>query len=62
MAFVCRIIGHKVDRRRVWNDSVDFRTSCARCGTLLVRDQVKWREFDLERDTEDRQPHPKDKG
>ena len=59
-ALVCKYFGHKVDRHRVWNDGVDFRTSCARCGRALLRDLVGWREFDIERDSDfERAPHPK---
>ena len=60
MSLACKLLGHKVDRHRVWNDGTDFRTSCARCGKALLRDQIRWREFDPERDTGDRLPHPKE--
>ena len=63
-AQLCKWFGHKVDRHRVWNDGIDFRTSCARCGTSLVRDLAGWRKFDPARDSDPaRTPHPKhDKG
>jgi hypothetical protein len=63
-SLICRVFGHRVDRHRVWNDGVDFRTSCARCGRALLRAHVGWREFDTERDSDqNREPHPKhDKG
>ena len=60
MSLACRLFGHKVDRHRVWNDGIDFRTSCTRCGTALVRDQIRWRAFDPERDTGERLPHPRE--
>ena len=60
MSLICKYFGHKVDRHRVWNDGIDFRTSCARCGRALLRDLGGWREFDPERDSEERGPHPKD--
>ena len=58
--FVCKIAGHRVNRRRVWHDSVDFRTSCERCNTPLIRDEKKgWRPFDEERDfAPERSMHP----
>ena len=56
----CRIIGHRVNRRRVWNDQLNFRTSCHRCGIPLLRDGGGWREFDGERDASVlRQGHPR---
>lgn len=57
---ICKLGGHRVNRRRVWHDKVDFRTSCARCDTPLIRDeQSGWREFDNERDVlAEREAHP----
>jgi hypothetical protein len=46
----CQIVRHRVNRRRVWNDQLNFRTSCERCGTPLLRDEHGWRQFDSERD------------
>jgi len=55
---ICRFRGHQVARNRVWNDGLDFRTSCARCGIPLVRDGG-WRVFDSERDANERRAaHP----
>jgi len=60
MPFICKYFGHKVDRHRVWNDGVDFRTSCARCGEQLIRAK-KWREYDPEVDgVEGRKLHPRE--
>lgn len=56
----CRIVGHRVNRHRVWNDQFNFRTSCKRCGAPLLRDGHGWREFDDERDASvlrDAHPH-----
>lgn len=50
LSFACKIAGHKVDRRRVWNDYINFRTNCVRCGTPLLRGMHGWREFDPKRD------------
>jgi hypothetical protein len=56
----CRILKHRVDRRRVWNDGLDFRTACGRCSVPLLRDAGGWREFDAPRDDNPRRaPHPR---
>lgn len=47
---ICRVLSHRVNRRRVWHDQLNFRTSCARCGMSLLRDESGWREFDSTRD------------
>jgi len=42
----CAVFGHRRDHRRVWNDRVDLRTSCIRCGTALIRTADHgWRPF-----------------
>lgn len=57
-SFICNVMGHRIDRRRVWNDGIDFRTTCPRCGTEMVRDLTGWREFDEARDADEgRVPH-----
>jgi len=43
---ICKLIGHRIDRRRVWNDDYDYRTTCRRCGAELIRDAEEWRTFD----------------
>ena len=59
-SLVCKYFGHKIDRHRVWNDGIDFRTGCARCTRAMLRDQGGWREYDDERDSDPgRTPHPK---
>ena len=56
---ICRTLGHKVNRRRVWHDGLEFRTTCDRCDAGLIRGRDGWREFDDEIDAdESRQPHP----
>jgi hypothetical protein len=56
----CRITRHRVNRRRVWNDQLNFRTSCERCGAPLLRDSRGWRLFDGERDANElRDTHPR---
>ena len=47
MRFLCRYLKHVPDKTGVWNDNVDFRAPCKRCGVLLVRDRARgWREYD----------------
>jgi len=57
---ICKMSGHRVNRRRVWHDGVDFRTTCDRCSTPLIRDeQHGWRAFDNELDLlAERKAHP----
>ena len=55
----CSLAGHRVNRNRVWDDQLNFRTNCERCGTSLLRDNRGWREFDSARDANlRRDPHP----
>jgi len=57
---LCQITGHRVNRRRVWNDRLNFRTNCARCRVPLLREDGGWREFDSERDANTRrEAHPR---
>ena len=59
----CLVRRHHVNRRRVWNDQLNFRTSCDRCGVPLLRDGRGWREFDSNRDAHvQRQAHPRSFG
>ena len=56
---ICGLRGHVVNRSRVWNDGYDYRTSCDRCGTPMLRDVDGWRPFDEDRDNNlPRKPHP----
>ena len=56
---ICKLGGHRVNRRRVWHDGVDFRTSCDRCHAPLIRDERSgWREFGDDDALEERQAHP----
>jgi hypothetical protein len=51
-----------MDRHRVWHDSIDYRTSCTRCGAALVRLPSGWTEFEPSRHGDpQRQPHPNDR-
>ena len=61
-SIICRVAGHKVDRRRVWNDEIDFRTICTRCGQPLLRGDTAWRAYDPGQDDDPRRgPHPRDR-
>ena len=51
---LCRALGHRPDRRRAWNDELDYRTRCKRCGTEMVRDFHGWRAFDRAADADPR--------
>lgn len=43
---LCLILGHRRARRRVWNDGVDLRAPCIRCGASLIRrSDAGWRPF-----------------
>lgn len=43
---LCVLIGHRRAHRRVWNDGVDLRASCVRCGASLIRTaDAGWRAF-----------------
>jgi len=56
----CKVFKHRIDRHRVWNDGLDFRTACARCSEPLLRDAAGWRAFDGARDgNPGRKPHPR---
>lgn len=63
MRLLCVALGHKPDKTRVWNDNVDFRAPCVRCGAAMVRDKNKaWRLFGHEQDgTSNRKLHRHDK-
>ncbi len=59
-ALRCQIMGHKVDRRRVWHDGRNNRTTCRSCKQPLLRARDGWRLFDPENDgVQGRQPHPR---
>lgn len=66
MPLLCAVFGHKPDKTRVWNDNVDFRAPCVRCGVPMLRDEHKnWRLFDEEADGASHRKqnrHAKDEG
>jgi len=52
MRLLCVALGHKPDKTRVWNDNLDFRAPCLRCGAPMLRDEHKaWRLFDQDGDS-----------
>lgn len=58
---LCKVQGHQVNRRRVWHDSLNYRTSCHRCGTAMLRERRGWYVYDADiHDRPERQPHPRD--
>ena len=61
-ALLCRLFGHKIDRRHVWYDDLDFRTNCRRCRQPMLRSMHGWRLFDTDTDSDERRAaHPKDR-
>ena len=59
-SMVCKMRGHRVNRRHVWDDGMNFRTNCVRCDAALIRDREGWRIFDNNRDLDERRrPHPR---
>ena len=55
MSILCAVLNHLPDRSRVWDDGIDFRAPCRRCGTALLKDfEQGWREFDPEIDNSGR--------
>jgi hypothetical protein len=58
---VCSIKGHRINRHRVWHDSVDYRTHCDRCEVEVIRTEQGWREYDGIEQAEQRLPHPRER-
>lgn len=46
----CRLLGHRVNRDRVWHDGISFRTKCSNCNLAMIRGRNAWRPFDPEKD------------
>jgi hypothetical protein len=58
-SIICRLTSHKINRSRVWFDSIHYRTNCERCDLPMIRGVTGWRPFDSERDGDPRrEPHP----
>lgn len=55
MALWCNLFGHRRVPQRAWHDGYDWRATCKRCGTELLRagtGKGRWREFDGDADGE----------
>ena len=52
MGLICKLRGHRVDRKHAWHDGMDWRASCRRCSTTMIRNGVTqtWRPFDPDAD------------
>ena len=44
MSLLCRLRGHKVNRKRVSHDGAVYRTNCQRCGCPMYREWDGWKE------------------
>jgi hypothetical protein len=55
----CLFGRHRVDRQRVWNDTLNMRGVCRGCKTALLRDIDGWRPFSSRDYSEKRLPHPR---
>ena len=50
-ALTCLFGKHTRDPDRVWNDGLDFRSSCMSCSKPMIKDVDRgWRLFDGEQD------------
>lgn len=43
--YLCRIVGHKRDRKRAWFDGMDWRSNCIYCEISMIRGAHGWRPF-----------------
>jgi hypothetical protein len=43
--YLCRIVGHKRDRKRAWFDGMDWRSNCIYCEISMIRGANGWRPF-----------------
>jgi hypothetical protein len=49
-----------VDQGRVWDDGLNFRTTCRFCQRPLLKDMPGWRLFATHQDSSTRRkPHPR---
>lgn len=46
MLTICEFLGHRVNRRRVWHDGLNYRSRCKRCRHDLLRQQKGWALYD----------------
>ena len=45
LAIICKVVGHRPDRKRHWHDQMNWRSNCKLCRLGLIRDHNGWREF-----------------
>jgi hypothetical protein len=58
-SIICKLTSHRINRNRVWFDSLHHRTNCDRCALPMIRGVTGWREFDSARDADPRrEAHP----
>jgi hypothetical protein len=51
MNLLCKLIKHRRDGGRVWDDGYNYRAPCRRCGLPLIKVTLgDWRPFDSARD------------
>ncbi|MBA2936613.1 hypothetical protein HZF05_21245 [Sphingomonas sp. CGMCC 1.13654] len=51
----CRLSGHVRSQRRIWDDGLNWRSECVRCGASLIKDERdQWRAFDERKDASPR--------
>ncbi len=50
----CGLIGHQPNRDRVWDDGLNYRTLCKRCGRPLLRESNGWVPFDADAHADER--------
>jgi len=55
---VCRLVGHRVNRKRAWHDALDYRSRCKRCGCDMIRGSERWRAFTPADERADRLERP----
>lgn len=60
MGLICKLWGHQVNRRRIWDDGISPRGRCKHCNISMIRDDGMWRPFDPELDFDaHRRPNPR---
>ena len=41
----CKVLGHIINRKRVWDDGQNDRSRCETCHQPVIRDKGVWRAF-----------------
>ena len=58
--FICLVLGHRINRHRVWHDGLDMRATCKHCRVPMIRTRYDWRPFDTATDgSRERNSHPR---